>query len=84
MKPIKWTKADAKRAEKMGFELRVPGAFNHPSDYRIFSTFGGPIKNNYYARQWVLRRMRFFGVEPSDQDYKTMKKAILLCMGGNS
>jgi hypothetical protein len=85
VKPIKWTKADAKRAEKMGWKLTSPQTpcVNGEQSWRVYH-IRKHTKTDCEARSMVLYRLTRYSEDRSGPEWKTCLKAILLCMGGNS
>lgn len=69
-KLIKWTVADAKRAEKMGWRLTIYSIVRH----------GDRFKSDAKAVEWVVGNIQFFGIGSLDQN--TCLKAVMLCCGG--
>lgn len=82
-KKIKWTNADAKRAEKMGWQL-----VEHTHGCLIGAWMPSPFKTDYEAVEWVVNAMvgNDWILGPSlklnESDWVTCKKALLLCAGG--
>jgi putative component of membrane protein insertase Oxa1/YidC/SpoIIIJ protein YidD len=73
MKPIKWTKSDAKRAAKMGWMLSASGA-------KIVRAYrNSPFKTDREAREFVCSCSRY---APTYLESSTCRKALLLCAGG--
>jgi len=70
-----WTKADAKRAEKMGWLLWPTGTTGQICASRP----GGVFKADDEAARWVVDDARWNGVLA---DMKTCRKAVIICCGG--
>lgn len=94
MKPIKWTATDEKRAREMGWQCRGFALQNEdePSKdtfYEILHIVGGNFASNRMAAEWVVSEHAHYHNDSSipnitEQQWKTMNKAILLCcVGGN-
>ncbi len=98
MKTPKWTKADSKRAEKMGWQLKEVryecancGPYNTASIERL-SPYGtskhkGRFKSDDEAIEWVVAMVisGYFGsgeIAFKAKALKTCRKALLLCAKG--
>lgn len=83
---MKWTNADAKRAEKMGWWLEVwtPRASDGEpfTYYRVQPIQESPFKSDSEAAEWVLESSRPSWAVDESADNKTCRKAVLICMTG--
>ena len=70
---MKWTKADRQRASKMGW-------YFNESKQRI-ERHQTTFSNDHEAAQWVMEHCDSY--YSADTEYKTCRKAVLLCcLGG--
>jgi hypothetical protein len=81
MKTPKWTKADAKRAEKMGWVLNdATPCMVHVSKH------GDRFKSNDEAIAWVVSTVECNAIMAVDSEdlkgIKTCRKALFLCAKG--
>lgn len=72
MKTPKWSKADAKRAAKMGWELDT---IANP----IICKLGDRFKSNDEAIDWVVDRISW---DTRSLNHKTCRTAVRLCLKG--
>lgn len=73
---LKWTKADEKRADKMGWELKCGDIWAR----------GGRFTTSKEAAKWVVNSTvgTLYYKNPeaiSESDWATCRKAILICCG---
>jgi hypothetical protein len=85
---VKWTKADALRAEKMGFCLteHADAIVKGWMHYRVSNCVeGGMFPHDREAAEWVLEQCARHPIPRDDcfEDVKTCRKAVLICcLGG--
>jgi hypothetical protein len=92
MSKLKWTRADAKRASKMGWELEgqiatAANGHDYIAGYNIVAPCHGPLspfKSDREAVKWVIETQTTFsgGSGLEFPEHVTCRKAILLCCGG--
>lgn len=79
MKPLHWTKADAKGAEKMGFRIGTDMFYGEA--FCWIKLDGARFKSDDEAIQFVFETSDSCYGGPACADVKTCRKAVLLCMG---
>ena len=80
MKTQKWTKADAKRAAKMGWRMDYVIFMNGLFERRFIVAEGDRFKSDDEAIDWVVRNYRH-GPACNDNT-RTCFKALFLCAKG--
>lgn len=73
---LKWTKSDAKRAEKMGWLLWPT------SDHGRICKLGDRFKTDAEAARWVLINADTGRKGDTCWDVLTCRRAVLICCGG--
>ncbi len=83
---LKWTKADAKRAENIGFSLiETDDALNCATHFEIGFCPNGLFKSDHEAAEWVMFQGFSGRLSYASIKERTCYKAILLCcLGGQT